>query len=173
MQILDPSRNANHPALVAKVAPELARHRWHRERTERCAAVGIEAFDRLEQSERRDLFEVVDGLAAIHEAPGQGSRERHVVLDDAIAQRAVVRAPVFAELFEQLRRLCGILVIAGFVAHVRLRLTSRKCRAPSWSEISCSSTTAPMIVWLSSLTATGGPTVAHVPSISTTPGDAT
>ena len=154
------------------MAAQLADHGRYRERHERGASIGIEPFDRLEQAEHRDLFEVVERFAPIRESAGEGLREMHMMLDETVAKPTVVRASVLAKLAEELGRLSGLCALAGVVVgHVRLRLTSRNRRMPSRSEISCSSTTAPMIVWLNSLI-TGSPAAAHVPSISTTPCDA-
>jgi hypothetical protein len=96
---LDPQRvleqipgRADVPAAVAEVAAQLAVHGRHRERAERRAVVGVEAVDRLEQPERRDLLEVLERLRAAGELRGREARERQVALDQPLAQRWIAGA---------------------------------------------------------------------------------
>ena len=61
-------------------------------------AVGLEALDRLEQADERDLAEVVERLAAVREAADEELGEAHVFLDELVPQVAIARAAVFDEL---------------------------------------------------------------------------
>ena len=58
---------------------------------------GIEAVDRLEQAERRDLDEVVELLAAALVAPRELARERQEALDELLARGRVALAVVADE----------------------------------------------------------------------------
>ena len=75
-----------------------------RERRELQPAVGLEALDRLEQSDQRHLAEVVGGLAAVRESSGEELGETHVLLDQLVAQVAVARAAVLGELLVRVSR---------------------------------------------------------------------
>ena len=70
-QLLQVARHAHGPALVAEVALELAEDRRDGERRERRLARGVEAVDRLEQAERRDLDR---GRRAARRRAGSGAR---------------------------------------------------------------------------------------------------
>ena len=62
------------PAAVAEVALELAGDGRRRERRELQPAIGLEPLDRLEQTDERDLAQVVGRLAAVRETPRRGTR---------------------------------------------------------------------------------------------------
>jgi hypothetical protein len=83
---------------------------------------GIESLDRLQHSEDRDLFEVVERLAAIREPACQRSRQRHVLLDELVAQRAVSTSAVRTE---ALKRFFLLDAFHGAHSHAcaRIRLT--------------------------------------------------
>ena len=57
----------------------------------------VEALDRLQQADQRDLAEVVERLAAVREPPGEELGEAHVLLDELVAQRAVTCPAVLDE----------------------------------------------------------------------------
>ncbi len=61
-QLLEVAGHPHRPGAVAEVALDLAEDRRHGEAREGHVAVGVEAIDRLEQTERGDLFEIVEGL---------------------------------------------------------------------------------------------------------------
>jgi hypothetical protein len=79
------------------VSLELAGDRRYGERRERKPALGIEAVDRLQQAEARDLEEIVEGrltaLVTMREPPC----ERQVPLDQEIAVRRVAMLGVARE----------------------------------------------------------------------------
>ena len=79
--------HAHRPAAVAEVTLQLTGDRRRGERRELQAPVGLEALDRLEQSDQRDLAQVVGRLAAVREAAGEELGEAHVLLDELVAQR--------------------------------------------------------------------------------------
>ena len=92
--LLQVARDAHRPALVAEVALELAEDRRDGERRERRLALGVEAIDRLEQPERRDLDQVVELLAAALVAPCELACERQEALHELLARGRVVLAVV-------------------------------------------------------------------------------
>ncbi len=53
-------------------------------------SLGVETIDSLHQAERRDLDEIVVGLAALVEAAGHGAGNPRVVDDDLVAQGRIV-----------------------------------------------------------------------------------
>src|SRR6266508_4491574 len=61
------------------------------------ATGGIEALDRLEQSDERDLDEVVARLATVREPAGEEVGQRGVFLDELVAHGAVAGAAVNLE----------------------------------------------------------------------------
>ena len=86
-----PARDLDGPALVAKIALDLADDRRRRVRREFDAALEIEAVDRLEQTDRSDLDQIVERLAAI------GKLDREIahqveVRDDQVAAQPLVFA---------------------------------------------------------------------------------
>ena len=93
-QLLEVARDADRPALVAEVALDLAEDRRHRERRERRLAGRVEAVDRLQQPERRDLDQVVELLAAALVAAGELARQRQEPRDERLARGGVALAVV-------------------------------------------------------------------------------
>ena len=75
VQLLRPARHPDRPRLVAEVALQLAFDGRGRERRELEAAFGIEALDRLQHAEVRDLQEIVERLAAVREPAREVRRE--------------------------------------------------------------------------------------------------
>src|SRR3954470_3493216 len=103
-QLLDVARDAEHPAAVAEVALELARDRRNRERREAHVARDVEAVDRLQQSQRRDLLEVVERLALAGVATRETARERQHSLGELGARGTVsVLVPPAQELADLIR----------------------------------------------------------------------
>jgi hypothetical protein len=79
------------------VALELADDRRHRVGREVAAAVGVEAVDRVDEADARDLDEVVERLGAAVVAAGEPAGERQEALDELIAGGDVAEAGVPAE----------------------------------------------------------------------------
>ena len=92
--LLHPARDVDGPAVVAEVALELAEHGRHRVGGERGLARGVEAVDRLDQPERRDLHEVVERLVGAPVAARHPARERQQPLDELLAGGLVAVAVV-------------------------------------------------------------------------------
>src|SRR5262245_41448794 len=97
MQLLQPPRNRDRPASVAEVPLQLpddgredVRHQLH-------FAIEIEALDRLDQSDVRDLLEVVDLLAAPRVAIGDATNDRDEALDQPVAGSEVALLAVGAQ----------------------------------------------------------------------------
>jgi hypothetical protein len=67
------------------VTLELAEDRRDGVRAEGDLAGGIEAVDRLDQAERRDLDEVVEGLVGALVTTGELTRERQEALGELVA----------------------------------------------------------------------------------------
>ena len=84
-QLLQVARHAHRPRAVAEVALDLAEDRRHRVARERDLALEVEAVDRLDQAERRDLEEVVEGLLGALVAARELARERQEALDEHLA----------------------------------------------------------------------------------------
>src|SRR5262249_22326471 len=95
--LLELTRHPHSPRRVAEVAPKLAEDSRRRESRERHAALGIEALDRLQQADRRDLQQVVVGDAAVPVTAGEMVRDAEVALDQLVAECAVTRAAVLVE----------------------------------------------------------------------------
>src|SRR5215212_1808116 len=119
-ELLEVARDAHRPALVAEVALELAEDGRHGEAGERGLAVGIEAVDRLEQTERSDLDEVVEGLAAALVAPRELAGERQEALDQRVARGRVAAVVVLDEQTPVLARTSRARLVGQ-----RLRVTGR------------------------------------------------
>ena len=62
-ELLQDARRAYGPRAVAEMALELTDDRRHREARERVPVLWIEAVDRLDERQGRDLHEIVQGLA--------------------------------------------------------------------------------------------------------------
>jgi hypothetical protein len=86
--------------VVTEVTPQLADHGGDREGREGCSVFGIEAFDRLEHPEHRDLLEIVERLVAVGEAAGERACELEIVLDERVAQATIAGPPVLTEPFD-------------------------------------------------------------------------
>ena len=90
VELLQPARHLDRPALVAKVALDLADDRRRRIGRELDAAFEIEAVDRLEQADRADLHEIVERLAAVRELHREIAHEIEVRDDELVAQPFVL-----------------------------------------------------------------------------------
>ena len=90
-------RRADRPGPVPEVALDLAVHGAAGERREGDAALGVEAFDRLERAEHGDLDEVVELDAPAAVVVGDGGGEAAVGLDELVADRPVARGAVDLE----------------------------------------------------------------------------
>src|SRR5918996_3120364 len=97
VQLLEPTRDAHRPALVAEVALDLADDVRRGVGGELDAALDVEAVDRLDEPDRADLDEVLELLAAVRVAPRQRPHERHVLLDQLLARSEVQVLVVAAE----------------------------------------------------------------------------
>ena len=64
---------------------------------ERGATLDVEAVDGLEEREGRDLFEILERLAAAVIAAGQAAGEREVALDELLAEMGIAGSPIGAE----------------------------------------------------------------------------
>ena len=95
--LLQVTRDAHGPAAVSEVTLELTEDRGHRERGKGRRAVRLEPVDGLQQSERRDLHEVVQRLPATLIAPRKLPREREEPLDERLPGREVAVAVVALE----------------------------------------------------------------------------
>ena len=82
------------PALVAEVALELAQDRRRRVARELRPAAGVEAVDRLDQAEARDLEEVVERLVRVRVAQREVAGERQEPLGELLARGEVAVAVV-------------------------------------------------------------------------------
>src|SRR4051794_7450382 len=83
-KLLEVARHPHRPAFVTKVTLELAEDRRHRERAEGGLPLRVEALDRLEQPQRRDLDQVVERLAGALVAPRELATERKEPLDERL-----------------------------------------------------------------------------------------
>src|SRR5439155_3305960 len=104
------------PRAVAEMALELAEDRRDGVAGEGDVAFGVEAVDRLDEPERRDLEEVLERLLRALVAARELARQRQEALDERLARRGVAVA-LMAQ--EELAVLTGPLGPAGSgVAHV-------------------------------------------------------
>ena len=92
------------------MALELAEDGRDGERRERRLARGVEAVDRLQQAERRDLDQIVELLAAALVAARELARERQEALHELLARGRVTLAVVAHEQAPVLLRANGALV---------------------------------------------------------------
>jgi hypothetical protein len=106
------------------VALELAEDRRHRVAGERDLALGAEAVDRLDQTQRGHLHEVLERLVGALVAAGELARQRHEALHERLAGQRVAVALVAQE---QLAVLARALAAAGCgIAHVAHRPNAKR-----------------------------------------------
>ena len=91
-ELLQVARHADGPGAVAEVALELAEDRRYRVAREGVATIGVEAVDRLQQSEARHLDQVVQRLAGALVTARQLARQRKEALDELGAGRQIAVA---------------------------------------------------------------------------------
>ena len=84
VQLLQPARHLDRPALVAEIALDLADDRRRGVGRKLDAAFEVEAVDRFEQSEHADLDQVVERFSAIRELDGEESHEVEVRDDEFV-----------------------------------------------------------------------------------------
>ena len=85
LELLQPARDPDRPALVAEVPLDLADDRRGRVGRELDPALEVEPVDRLDQPDRRHLDQVVERLAAVAEPAGEVLDQRQVHLDQLVA----------------------------------------------------------------------------------------
>src|SRR4029077_20018780 len=85
--LVEAARNMDGPRAVAEMALDLAQHRRDGERREADAAIGGEAVERLDETQARDLEEVVVGLTRVGVAAGDAVRQRQKLLGQRLARR--------------------------------------------------------------------------------------
>ena len=88
-ELLEVARHADGPRPVAEVALELAEDRRDGVAREGDVALGVEAVDRLDQAERRDLDEVLQRLLGALVATRELAGERQEALDQRLARRRI------------------------------------------------------------------------------------
>ncbi len=108
--LLEAAGQVDLAAAVAKVALELAEDRRRRVAREGVAQRRVEALDRLDQPQARDLVEVLGRLGAAGVAVGEAAGERHEAVDELFADRG---APLTVVALEQLLLVGQLLVGAG------------------------------------------------------------
>ncbi len=94
-QLLKAPRHPDRPGGVTEEALDLADDRRHRERGEFHTAVGLEAVDRLDQTYRADLDDVLHRFAAGTE-PGRGElHQRQIQLDQSVPYIRILMGALF------------------------------------------------------------------------------
>ena len=104
VQLLHAAGRPHRPALVAEVALQLADDGVGGVGGELDLAAGSKRSTALMQADRRDLHEVVEGLAAVAEAAGQVLGQPEVGLDQLVAERGSRVLSELGELLAQLVR---------------------------------------------------------------------
>jgi len=98
VQLLAPAGRTDRPGLVAEVALELPFDRRGREGRELEIAARIEAFDCFQQSDERNLFQIVELLTTIREPARQVCRKTLMGLDQFVPKAARAGLPVLDKL---------------------------------------------------------------------------
>src|SRR5690606_35386456 len=78
LELLQPARHPDRPALVPEVTLDLTDDRRGGVGGELHPAAQVEPVDRLDQADRRDLSEIVEPFASVAEPAGEVLDERHV-----------------------------------------------------------------------------------------------
>src|SRR3954447_18605260 len=127
--ILQIARDVHGPRAIAVVALDLPCDGGYRVRGERPPALPVEAVNRLDEADTRDLEDVVEGLVAAHVARGQAAGQRHEALDEHPAPARVAPVGVAGEELAILpRRVC-----LGECRHARSATRGRRsARGPGW-----------------------------------------
>ena len=97
VQLLHAPWGPDRPAPVAEVTLQLADDGGGGVGRELDAEARVEAVDRFQQTERRHLDQVVEGLTPVGEAAGQVGGQAHVGRDQLVAQHDVAGAGVRGE----------------------------------------------------------------------------
>src|SRR5205085_2614749 len=97
VQLLQPPRNPDRPALVAEVPLDLADDVRRCVRRQLDTADDVEPVGRLDEPDRADLDEILELLAAVRVAPRERAHERHVLLDQLLARLQVALLVITAE----------------------------------------------------------------------------
>src|SRR5205085_1525629 len=84
VELLEPARHAHRPSLVAEVSLQLSGDRRRGEGGELQAPWRLEALDRLEQPDERDLSEIVERLAPVGEPAREELGQPEIVLDQPV-----------------------------------------------------------------------------------------
>ena len=84
-KLLQTTRNAHAPALVAEVALDLAQNGGRSKRRKLKSTLGVKAIDGFQQTQVTDLHEVVEGLAAVLKFIGKKPYQVHVGHDELLA----------------------------------------------------------------------------------------
>ena len=87
--LLEVARHVQRPSLVAEMALQLAEDRRRGVARELRPAAGLEAVDRLDQAEARDLKQVVEGLVGVRVAQREIARQREETLHELLARGKV------------------------------------------------------------------------------------
>lgn len=91
MAILEPARHVHGPAVIAEVPTHLAHHRGDGERQETAALFGVEAVDRIDQTQSGDLTQVLEVLTAPVIVARDVLRQRQAAFDDRVAMTLMLR----------------------------------------------------------------------------------
>ena len=76
---------------------EFTQDRRRRERRELQIPLRLEAFDGLEESDQRDLAQIVEGFSPVEETSSEVLGKPDVCLDKLVADATVAGAPTFDE----------------------------------------------------------------------------
>src|SRR4029450_9050794 len=96
-QLLETTGHAHGPAAVAEVTLDLADDVRRRVGGQLDSAVEVEPVDRLDQTDRADLDEIFELLAAVRVAPRERADGRHVLLDQLLTSCEVALLVIPAE----------------------------------------------------------------------------
>ena len=88
-QLLHPPRHVHRPCPVAEVPADLPHDRRHAVARELDPPRDVEPVDRLDQTERTDLHEVLERLAASGVSPGERPHQRHQLDEELLACRPI------------------------------------------------------------------------------------
>ena len=89
MGVLESPRDVHHPGPVTEMPADLSEDRWRREARKRRPAIGIKPIDGLDETDRADLDQVVEGLAPVGIPTCQRFDQGHVIHDERITVRRI------------------------------------------------------------------------------------
>jgi hypothetical protein len=113
---------------VADVASELPEDGRRGVAREPRAPRGVEAVDRLDQPQHRDLRQVIQGLAGVHETPSEFPRERQEALDERVAHFEVAVLVVVDQQRALTLARVGAVVARGTTPDRQAGCGSERCR---------------------------------------------